>query len=522
MVTGHSPIQICEVNNVIQITKLNNAPPKQDNIETLPNRRLTSTVAIRPINDEIKPFGPDLSLHYPLLAFLYDSVSIVTSLIVLNYLNTFEVITTGSVKIPPIFTIFIGISLLWLTIFSFHSLYLIQKSKYQWSELSDVVQSVIISFIMTMGVLYLLDWQISRMQLLQQAVLVLAFSVGWRLLYHTIKYVNFIGLHKFHRRVLVVGSQERISSIVTTLQQVNPEYIEIVGFVTNANFVSFGEKLGNLDIDFQSLIKEHNISDIVTGFTHQANASSQRFLDSVLNLPVNVYTLPDYMDVDFFASPVNTIDQTNLVNITLPSLNKFDLFLKRIFDIILSSIAIVLVAPIIAVIALLIKLEDGGPILFVQNRMGHGKKKFRIFKFRSMRIDADKELESVSEKDDNGRIINHKHPDDPRITHIGKLIRRTSLDEIPQIFNVLRGDMTLVGPRPEILRLVEEYEPWQNQRFFVKQGITGWWQVNGRSKTPCHLSTHQDIEYIKQFSFLLDVQIMLMTIPALLKGKGAF
>ena len=119
-------------------------------------------------------------------------------------------------------------------------------------------------------------------------------------------------------------------------------------------------------------------------------------------------------------------------------------------------------------------------------------------------------------------LRNHKRPNDPRITRIGKLIRKTSLDELPQLFNVLRGDMSIVGPRPELIRLVDEYEPWQDQRFVVKQGITGWWQVNGRSKTPCHFSTHQDVKYINNYSFLLDMQILLMTIPSLLKGKGAF
>jgi lipopolysaccharide/colanic/teichoic acid biosynthesis glycosyltransferase len=188
-----------------------------------------------------------------------------------------------------------------------------------------------------------------------------------------------------------------------------------------------------------------------------------------------------------------------------------------------SSVMIFLALPVMTLVALAIKLEDPkGPVFFLQTRIGENGRPFRIFKFRSMFVDADKMLDAVSTKDENGKILVHKRADDPRITRIGKIIRKTSLDEVPQLFNVLRGDMSLVGPRPELPRLVNEYETWQRQRFTVPQGITGWWQINGRSDNPCHLSTDQDLYYIQNYSFLLDVQILMMTVPALLKGKGAF
>jgi exopolysaccharide biosynthesis polyprenyl glycosylphosphotransferase len=194
---------------------------------------------------------------------------------------------------------------------------------------------------------------------------------------------------------------------------------------------------------------------------------------------------------------------------------------KRLFDIVVSFCAIVAFSPIMAVIALAIKLTSPGPVLFKQERVGENGKIFKIYKFRSMVVNAEKLQHLVNEVNAEGQTL-HKRRNDPRVTKIGRIIRKTSLDELPQFFNVLLGDMSLVGPRPELPWLVEMYEPWQHRRFEVPQGITGWWQINGRSDKPCHLNTDQDVYYIENYSFMLDIIILLKTVPALLKGKGAF
>ena len=144
-----------------------------------------------------------------------------------------------------------------------------------------------------------------------------------------------------------------------------------------------------------------------------------------------------------------------------------------------------------------------------------------MFKFRSMVENADQLSVDTILKDSHGNLT-HKVPNDPRVTRVGKFIRRTSFDELPQLINVLKGEMSLIGPRPELPALVKHYEPWQRKRFAVPQGITGWWQVNGRSDKPMHLHTEDDIYYVQNYSLLLDISILLKTIWVVLKGKGAF
>ena len=144
-----------------------------------------------------------------------------------------------------------------------------------------------------------------------------------------------------------------------------------------------------------------------------------------------------------------------------------------------------------------------------------------MYKFRTMEDHAEEKNHLVEIRDENGaRIL--KHPDDPRITKIGKVLRQTSLDEIPQIINVINGDMSLVGPRPEMPEFVDEYLPWQRKRFAIPQGMTGWWQVNGRSDRPMHLHTEDDLFYIQNYSIWLDLQIIARTFWVVLRRKGAY
>jgi lipopolysaccharide/colanic/teichoic acid biosynthesis glycosyltransferase len=170
--------------------------------------------------------------------------------------------------------------------------------------------------------------------------------------------------------------------------------------------------------------------------------------------------------------------------------------------------------PLFIVIAIAIKLESPGPILYPQKRIGEHGRPFLMLKFRSMVANADKLQDKSS--------VDHKKREDPRVTRVGRFLRRTSLDELPQLLNILRGDMSLVGPRPEMPWLVSKYEPWQRKRFEVPQGLTGWWQINGRADKPMYLHTEDDLFYIRNYSIWLDIQIIIRTVLIIFTGRGAY
>lgn len=197
------------------------------------------------------------------------------------------------------------------------------------------------------------------------------------------------------------------------------------------------------------------------------------------------------------------------------------LVIKRLMDIVGASLGLILASPIMLIVAILIKLEDPkGPIFFSQIRNGAYPTTFKMYKFRSMYIDAEERLQELMHLNEQSGPA-FKIKDDPRITKVGKFIRKTSLDELPQLFNVLKGDMSLVGPRPAIPREVEQYTTYQKQRLFVKPGLTCIWQVSGRNNIEFDQWVELDIEYIKKRSLWLDIKLILLTIPALLGDENA-
>ncbi|MBP1993984.1 sugar transferase [Paenibacillus eucommiae] len=198
------------------------------------------------------------------------------------------------------------------------------------------------------------------------------------------------------------------------------------------------------------------------------------------------------------------------------------LWMKRLMDVVLVSIGIILLMPIFVMIALLIKLDDPkGVVFFYQMRSGKDGKPFRMYKFRSMVANAEELLAGLIDKNEvQGHMFKMK--DDPRITRIGKFIRKTSLDELPQLLNVLRGEMSLVGPRPPLLMEVKHYSSYHMQRLRVIPGCTGLWQISGRSNLNFEQMIELDLRYISERSLFLDMKIILKTFRALLGAKGAF
>lgn len=194
---------------------------------------------------------------------------------------------------------------------------------------------------------------------------------------------------------------------------------------------------------------------------------------------------------------------------------------KRCFDFLMSLLAIVVLSPVFLVVAIAIKLDSKGPVIYSQPRAGKNGRTFKMYKFRSMCVDADAklaQLQALNEKD--GPVFKMTH--DPRVTRVGRFIRKVSLDELPQLVNILRGDMSIVGPRPPLLNEVEQYNAYQRRRLEVVPGLTCYWQISGRSDVSFDEWVDLDLKYIRERSLWIDLKIILKTIPAVLCGKGAY
>jgi lipopolysaccharide/colanic/teichoic acid biosynthesis glycosyltransferase len=194
---------------------------------------------------------------------------------------------------------------------------------------------------------------------------------------------------------------------------------------------------------------------------------------------------------------------------------------KRMLDIAASFAALVLLGPLFLLIAALIKIEDGGPVIFVQTRVGKFGREFKMYKFRSMGLDAEARLQELLAKNRHQEGVTFKIKDDPRLTRTGKWLRKFSFDELPQFYNVLRGDMSLVGPRPPVPREVALYSLADRRRLAAKPGITCFWQIAGRSEIDFSGQVKLDVKYIETQDFVVDMKILAKTVPAVLSGKGA-
>ena len=200
--------------------------------------------------------------------------------------------------------------------------------------------------------------------------------------------------------------------------------------------------------------------------------------------------------------------------------SKIYLFIKRIIDIVGSLIGLILLSPLLVIIGVLIKVESKGPIIFSQDRIGKNGKVFRMYKLRSMVANAE-ELKGTLMKENEMSGPMFKIKDDPRVTKIGRFIRKTSIDELPQLFNVLKGDMSLVGPRPSLPNEVLEFEPWMNKRLMVKPGLTCYWQVMGRNNIDFQQWMLLDIKYVETRSIIVDIKLIIKTFFVLFGDKNA-
>jgi len=412
-------------------------------------------------------------------------------------------------------------ALIWVIVFMLFSIYDPQKHLRVVEELNSLFWACIVVVIVIPGILYFVEREMSRVLFLSFALIASFFLVTYRIIYRLAFQKGIIKTHE-NRRILIVGAGLVGRNIGEEIKKYHRLGFEIVGYVDDDPELIKQDKdvLGDLD-QTESIIKNKEIQHLIIALPRRAHDRTNDLVSQVHKLPVRVWVIPDYFALALNQAAVTEFAGFPLIDLRAPALSNFQRITKRTFDLVITIPALIITLPLFGLISLLIKLDSEGPALYCSTRMKENGETFGMIKFRTMKKGADQHLNDVMQYDEEGNLI-HKRPDDPRVTKIGRLLRKTSLDELPQLINIFKGDMSLVGPRPELPEMVARYEPWQRARFAVPQGLTGWWQIHGRSDKPMHLHTDEDIYYIQHYSLWLDIQIILKTILIVLRRKGAF
>lgn len=413
-------------------------------------------------------------------------------------------------------------ALIWLAISTLLLVYTPRRPYTRLGEAWAVAGAVLLTNLAFAGLLYLSYRDVPRLLFLYSLVLQLTFLVGLRLMIYA-----WGKLHQNQAtgvRVLIVGAG-KVGQELAQRIRAEADGLIVIGYLDDdpakQREVYEGVPVLGMTGRATDIVRAQQIEEVIFTLPLRAHQSLEKLVRALQTMPVRVRIVPDFFDLAFFRATIEDYAGIPLIGLRDPAIASTERVIKRLFDLSICALAMIVVAPIMAVVAIAIRLDSPGPALFRQQRVGENGKLFTIYKFRSMYVHDEAQQDTVLRADENEGIV-HKRADDPRVTRVGRFIRRTSLDELPQLFNVLRGDMSLVGPRPELPWLVAQYEDWQRKRFAVPPGITGWWQVNGRSDRPMHLHTDDDLYYIQNYSPLLDVVILWRTIGVVLRGRGAF
>lgn len=334
-------------------------------------------------------------------------------------------------------------------------------------------------------------------------------------------------------RTLIVGIGENARRIENSLRRYGCGLYDVVGYVdkierleANKQFLTRTLGLGKLLIlgrleDLRNIVISGDVGRVIISSIEFKYYEVLNMLEELKGLDVSILIFPGIFEFSLRRVALREIYGIPLLQVRNVGFFGIDLFCKSIVDYTLGFVLFLLFIPIYLVVGAMIKIDSKGPVFFKQKRYTKDFKEFYIYKFRTMYVDAEEQLKELVEYNEaDGPIF--KMRDDPRVTRIGKFLRRFSIDEIPQIINVLRGEMSLVGPRPPLPREVEQYEDWHKKRLSVKQGITGLWQVSGRSELNFDEMIRLDLYYIQNWSITLDIKILLKTIPVVLSRRGAY
>ncbi len=329
---------------------------------------------------------------------------------------------------------------------------------------------------------------------------------------------------KLQRRVAVVGATPSAVRLIRSFRE-HPTYGYLsVGIITDRPLPAGLRRerwLGRLD-QLEQILDDEPLDELIVALPGEQH---QRILEIVHRCQahsVRLRVVPDLFEVIMVRATLNEIGDIPLIGLRDPVIAGYHAIVKRTFDLIFSSLVLAVSWPVMVGIAAAIKLTSRGPVFFEQERVGENGQTFQMYKFRSMIEGAHEQVDEVTDLEGRSEPLLEKRPDDPRITVLGRTLRRWSLDELPQFFNVVKGDMSIVGPRPEERRIVDHYNLWQRRRLSVKPGITGPMQVDGRANLKLDDRIRLELMYIQRYSVFEDLKYVARTIPAVWRGKGAY
>jgi exopolysaccharide biosynthesis polyprenyl glycosylphosphotransferase len=465
------------------------------------------------------------SIDFTIFSMLLDATIIAVSLGVVTYFRPALSDLPFVANIPPhlktpyiLYPIF---SILWVIVLLLFSVYDRRRNLRVGDELASLTVGSMLAVISLAGILYLSYRDVSRLLFIIFGAMTYSCMLSWRLAYRFAFARGILPAARL-RRVLIIGAGRIGREFAQRIAQHENLGLVLVGFLDDdtAKKAENTQILGALE-QVRKVINQYSVDDVVLALPARAYQRVNSLSVELHDMPVKVWMIPDYFSLVLQRASMEEFASLPMLDLRAPALNEYQRTVKRAFDLALTILTLPFSLPLMGLVALSVRFDSPGPVLLRQKRAGENGRPFEMYKFRTMVQNAN-EMRAVVEQSDNLGHLVHKQPDDPRVTGVGRFLRRFSLDELPQIFNVLKGEMSLVGPRPELPYLVDQYEPWQRKRFAVPQGMTGWWQVNGRGEKLMHLHTEEDLFYVQHYSLWLDLRILVKTIWVVLHGKGAF
>ncbi|HMK37097.1 MAG TPA: sugar transferase [Desulfomonilaceae bacterium] len=457
--------------------------------------------------------------HLLMGADLVVTVAILATMVELRPFLPGKDVLAGDV-LPSSF-IYLMVALLWHMLFALTGVYHRDKLASLPKQLSRFTSAYSMVVLMFAGLLYFTFRDLSRM------LVVYFCTMDYLALVFLRCYVHYLIKYKHAplrgSATLIAGAGENAQKLAETLLTEHSAVARLVGFAADSSGGSSNLPapfLGTLD-NIHSLVQQYKVEIVMIALPDEESAEMDRLIFRLEALPVRVYIIPDMLKLALVHADVETFGDLVAIGIREPVIRGHRKVFKRIMDVVLSAALLLVLWPLLVAVWILIKLDSPGPVMYVAKRVGENGKIFDMYKFRTMFMGAEDHQSEITSTDGQSRPI-YKVKNDPRVTRVGRVLRRTSIDELPQLFNVLIGNMSLVGPRPEQPFITEQYDQLQWRRLSVPPGITGWWQVSGRSDLAMHLNSQYDIYYVRNYSILLDLRILVKTIGAVIKGKGAY